>query len=401
MRKDIAARLGVAKWDLHPLWSLAPRVDCKNVGLVETNLLSLSYGNIIRKDIDEAGGLRPESYETYNIIEAGDIVLRMTDLQNDKRSIRTGYATERGIITSAYITVRADPSKIEPRFLSAVLRAYDVKKTFYEMGAGVRQTLKYSELADIPVPLPPLAVQRRIAEYLDRETSEIDTMMEKMDELSAMLETRRRRAIDSSFRSVSERIPLWALTDGVIDCPHTTPVAENNGAVEAVRTASVRNGAYRPGNGIMVSVDTANARNGSYPPRPGDVFFTREAPAGEACLVPDGSFCLGQRMVLIRPTPGVLDGRYLVYAMYTDEVQDEFALSAGGSTVVNLKLGTIRSTRIPSARFDEQIQIAGHLDEVTAKIDAMLAKVADLKSLLLERRAALITDVVTGKKEVA
>ena len=39
--------------------------------------------------------------------------------------------------------------------------------------------------------------------------------------------------------------------------------------------------------------------------------------------------------------------------------------------------------------------------KATTRVDAMLAKVADLKSLLLERRAALITDVVTGKKEVA
>lgn len=50
---------------------------------------------------------------------------------------------------------------------------------------------------------------------------------------------------------------------------------------------------------------------------------------------------------------------------------------------------------------DEQKSIADHLDEVTGKIDAMLAKVAELKSLLTERRAALITDVVTGRKEVA
>ncbi|MBM7331665.1 hypothetical protein JS562_53755 [Agrobacterium sp. S2] len=49
----------------------------------------------------------------------------------------------------------------------------------------------------------------------------------------------------------------------------------------------------------------------------------------------------------------------------------------------------------------ERARIADHLDEVTSKIDAMLAKVAELKSLLIERRAALITDVVTGRKAVA
>mgnify|MGYP003593313856 CR=1 FL=1 len=106
-------------------------------------------------------------------------------------------------------------------------------------------------------------------------------------------------------------------------------------------------------------------------------------------------------MVLLRPDPNLLDSRFLVYAIYTQEMQDEFRLSAGGSTVVNLKLGTIRSTSIPEIPVWEQRRIADHLDEVTGKIDTMLAKVAELKSLLIERRAALITDVVTGRKAVA
>ena len=57
--------------------------------------------------------------------------------------------------------------------------------------------------------------------------------------------------------------------------------------------------------------------------------------------------------------------------------------------------------RVPVPPREEQRRIADHLDEVTGKIDAMLAKVAELKSLLIERRAALITDVVTGRKAVA
>ena len=61
----------------------------------------------------------------------------------------------------------------------------------------------------------------------------------------------------------------------------------------------------------------------------------------------------------------------------------------------------LRRWRVPNPPIDEQRRIADHLDEVTGKIDAMLAKVAELKSLLIERRAALIADVVTGRKKVA
>lgn len=402
MRTDLLARLGEVDEGraVRPLWSLVDRVNCKNLGMAESNLLSLSYGRIIRKEIEEVGGLRPDSYETYNIIEAGDTVLRMTDLQNDQRSIRTGLASERGIITSAYVSVRPRCATVEPRFLAAVLRAYDVKKIFYEMGAGVRQTLKFEELAHLPIPLPPREDQGRIADYLDRETTEIDAMDAELDRLVQTLQERRARAVENALLGDYQRVPLWAVTDDVIDCPHTTPAEDPDGPAEAVRTASVRGGRYLAGNGIVVSAKTAAERNGFYPPRLGDVFFTREAPAGEACLVPVGQFCLGQRMVLIRPNRASLDASYLVYAIYTRAVQDGFVHSAGGSTVANLKLGTIRSTRIPWPPLDEQRRIAAQLDEQTAQIDDMIAGANHLKALLAERRSTLIIEVVTGTKEV-
>lgn len=258
-----------------------------------------------------------------------------------------------------------------------------------------------SSLGRLKLPFIPKEQQRRIADYLDQETGEIDTMIAKMDDLAGQLEERRWRGVDAAFEAISKTAPLWMFTDGVIDCPHTTPTPDDAGPAEAVRTASIRGGKFLPGNGIRVSEETQIQRNGEFPPRLGDIFFTREAPAGEAALVPDGMLCLGQRMVLLRVNGTIVDSRYLLYALYTSAVQEEFRLSAGGSTVVNLKLGTIRSTQIPYVSLEDQKRIADHLDEVTSRIDAMLTKVAELKSLLIERRAALITEVVTGRKEVA
>src|SRR5699024_2676950 len=78
----------------------------KNTGMVESHLLSLSYGRIVPRDIGSSDGLVPESYETYQIVDPDDIIFRFTDLQNDKRSLRSARATERGIITSAYVAVK-------------------------------------------------------------------------------------------------------------------------------------------------------------------------------------------------------------------------------------------------------------------------------------------------------
>lgn len=81
-------------WQELSLRQLFSEVKCKNKGLTEKNLLSLSYGTIKPKSIDTATGLTPQNYEGYNIILPDDIVLRLTDLQNDHKSLRTGLSTQ-------------------------------------------------------------------------------------------------------------------------------------------------------------------------------------------------------------------------------------------------------------------------------------------------------------------
>jgi type I restriction enzyme S subunit len=141
----------------------------------EDNLLSLSYGRIIQKDMESAFGLLPESFDTYNIIENGDIVLRLTDLQNDQKSLRVGFSEQRGIITSAYLTLRL-AGEGHAKFFYYLIHAYDLQKVFYGMGAGVRQGLNWDELKRASVIFPDKTEQKEIADYLDAECDRVDEM---------------------------------------------------------------------------------------------------------------------------------------------------------------------------------------------------------------------------------
>jgi type I restriction enzyme S subunit len=163
-------------WGIRVLFQLVGQVKNKNKDLVENNLLSLSYGKIKRKDINNPEGLLPESFDGYNIIETDDIVLRLTDLQNDHTSLRVGQAKERGIITSAYTTLRPS-SLIHPQYLYYALHAYDLIKGFYGMGAGVRQGLTYDEVKTIKVPFPPADDQSAIVDFLNDQVDQIDSII--------------------------------------------------------------------------------------------------------------------------------------------------------------------------------------------------------------------------------
>ena len=72
-----------ASWNSHPLYYYFDERKNRNFDLRERNLLSLSYGNIIKKDINTTGGLLPASFNTYNIVKNLDIIIRPTDLQNE------------------------------------------------------------------------------------------------------------------------------------------------------------------------------------------------------------------------------------------------------------------------------------------------------------------------------
>ncbi|MDY2997755.1 MAG: restriction endonuclease subunit S [Faecalimonas sp.] len=191
-------------WSVKPLWALYSEHKKKNTNGVEQNLLSLSYGNIIRKDINAKEGLLPENFNGYNIVEKDDIVLRLTDLQNDKRSLRTGLVKEQGIITSAYVTLRPI-QKISSEYYHYLLHAFDITKGFYSMGEGVRQNLNYTELSKMLLSVPSITEQIEIAEYLKKRCSEINESIV------------RQKAIIEKLEAYKKSLIYYTVT-GKIDC---------------------------------------------------------------------------------------------------------------------------------------------------------------------------------------
>lgn len=158
-----------------------------NFNLSVTKVLSLSYGRVIDRDIENNYGLLPASFDSYNIVEPNDIVMRLTDMQNDQRSLRTGPVDTQGIITSAYTTV-TPAEVILPRFAHYLLHGYDLAKVFYRMGGGLRQSMKYDDLRRLPLVVPPKADQERISNFLDDKTARIDALVAEKEQLLLALE---------------------------------------------------------------------------------------------------------------------------------------------------------------------------------------------------------------------
>lgn len=174
-------------WDLVPAFKFIDENKQKNSGLNEMTVLSLSYGNIIIKSKEKLTGLVPESFETYQILQPDDIVIRCTDLQNDKVSLRTGLVKNHGIITSAYLGLKVS-KKYNAKFLHYFLHSLDTSKAIYAMGTGLRQNLSFRDFKRFLIPNISIEEQTAIANFLSQKTAQIDQVIALKQQQIAKLE---------------------------------------------------------------------------------------------------------------------------------------------------------------------------------------------------------------------
>ncbi|MEA4900554.1 restriction endonuclease subunit S [Desulfitobacterium sp.] len=194
-----------AHWSEITLFQCATEQNLSNKSVRHQNLLSLSYGKIVNKDINTAEGLLPSSFDTYQIVHDGNVILRLTDLQNDHKSLRVGLSTQTGIITSAYTCLKARDN-ILPEYLYYLLHAYDVSKVFYGMGGGVRQSIGYADIRRMVIPLPPLDEQQEIVDYCREQQAKIEQMIAGIkDEIALVQELRTKTISDVVTGKVNVR----------------------------------------------------------------------------------------------------------------------------------------------------------------------------------------------------
>lgn len=198
-----------AHWDIVPGFTVFKEGKDSNKGMIESQVLSLSYGNVIIKPEEKLVGLVPESFETYQIALPGDIIIRCTDLQNDKTSLRTGIVRNKGIITSAYLNLRLK-TEHSAEFMHYFLHVLDITKTIYRFGSGLRQNLSYKDFKHMRILMPPKAEQIEIVNYINNQAemteSSIDLIKNKIEKLKEYKTTLINSAVTGKIKITPEMV---------------------------------------------------------------------------------------------------------------------------------------------------------------------------------------------------
>lgn len=409
-------------WKMNTIAQIILQVKCKNTGLQEKNLLSLSYGKVKRKSIDTVEGLLPESFDGYNIIEKDDIVLRLTDLQNDHTSLRVGLAEERGIITSAYLTIR-NRSNFCPKYLYYYLHSFDIAKGFYGMGAGVRQGLNWDGVKWLKILAPSVPEQERIAAILDAQCAEIDAVLEKtrasIEEYKKLKQAVITQAVTKGIRgdrpmkdSGIEWIGEIANEFAVYKFKYLLKTPMQYGANEAgitfdktlpryIRITDITSdGRLKQDNRLCIEDTVAKP----YILQDGDLLFARSGgTVGKSFLYKQsyGNAAFAGYLIRAVVNRTIAVPEYVYY--YTNSsIYDTWKNSIFiQSTIQNI--GADRYSNMPIIvpnNIEEQRSIVEYLNERCVGIDALIRKKQQYLTEIENYKKSLIYEYVTGKKEV-
>lgn len=367
---------------------------------------------VIKRSKDDNEGLQPLDFFGYQILRSGDLVFKLIDLQNTSTS-RIGLSPYTGIVSPAYICITSKENMIsayaEKYFLSLWYR-----NIFNQLGdSGVRSSLNVGELMSIPIPVPSLEEQNRIASFLDTKCAEIDALTADIQKEIETLQEYRKSVITEAVTKGLD--PDVEMKDSGVYWLGLHPATWNLSRVkyhlcerkeyslygmEEPLSMSQKKGLI-PTSEMDVIPNAASSLIGAKIAHVDDLVFNKL----KAHL---GVFSVSQYYGLVSPDYAVYyaknytTAKFFEYLFKTSKYITEFRKCAMGvgAGLTRLYTGDLFSIHCALPSDEEMYLIVEYLNGINSEIDSIIADKQKQLENLTEYRKSLIYEYVTGKKEV-
>ena len=401
-------------WEMKRWRFLMSENTTKNTNCKERLQLQFRYGDIVRKVNQSEESDVLDTISKYTIVEPDDIMINGLNLNYDFISQRVAQVQERGVITSAYISLR--PTEIaNSRYFTYFLKSMDAKKMFHGMGTGIRLTLSYNELKNQFIPCPSSEEQTAIANYLDTATAKIDAAIAQQQKMIDLLNERKQiiinRAVtkglnpnakmkDSGVEWIGEVpegwdiIPLKAIISFVNGYAFDSNDFKDEGDVRVIRISNIADGTI---DYEGIAFVRQNQSLCSYLTKAGDLLIAMSgATTGKVGFDNIGGAYVNQRVGIIRSD----FQKWVYYWLNTSYFKEYIYLSALGSAQPNISSKGIKNFRILFPLIEDYERIIENLELLCQKVDDAIGSCKNQISLLQERKQIIINEVVTGKVKV-
>ena len=421
-------------WELSKLrymFSFGRGLTITKADLLDTGVPCVSYGEVHSKygfEVDpkkhylkcvDEGYLQSSPYALLN---KGDLVFADTSEDIEGSGNFTQLITD-DLVFAGYHTVIARPFDRKcSRFYAYLMDSKEIRTQIRHMVKGVKVfSITQSILKGVEIWLPSLGERETIANFLDFETAQIDTLIDKQQTLIQLLKEKRQAVIshavtkglnpnapmkDSGVEWLGEvpehwnvgALKYWA---DIIDCKHITAEFVEDGyplaSISEVKdwTVNLSTSKFTTKKYYLELIE--NGRK----PIIGDILYSRNATVGEAALVIDNmpEFAMGQDVCLIRSNDKILS-EYIMYVLNSGIIKKQLDLAMVGSTFKRINVDNIRNFDISFPSIHEQQEIVNSLKTNIVKYDSLVEHAEQAIQLMQERRTALISAAVTGKIDV-
>lgn len=391
-----------------------------------TQLLSLTTGGIKCKDINNAEGKLPESFDTYQYVKKNDVVMCLFDL--DMSAVFSGISQYDGMISPAY-KVLSCQDRANPLFIHYWFSYIFDGRKFNHYAKNIRYTLNYSEFAALPILLPTKETQQRIASYLDKKCSKIEETIQNQQQVIEKLKAYKQSLIteavtgkikienskacgeyesykDSGVEWIGKIPSGWILSkfkfisNEIGDGLHGTPNFDESGDIYFLNGTNI-------GKEKLIFKDDTDRINSleyekyKHPLLSKYTIFIalNGATYGKTSFYNNEKVLLGKSAgyITFEENQNIHFLRYYLQSYAAKKIEE---LSLLGSTIQNLSLYTLNNFSVPLPSEIEQDSIIEYLDKKCTAIDTAIEQKQNLIEKLTEYKKSLIYECVTGKRIV-
>lgn len=363
----------------------------------DENIISLSMNGVIVRDL-EAGGKMPKTFDGYQLVYPGNLLMCLFDYDVTPRCI--GLIKDYGVTSPAYSQFVMNNGNYSGYYYYYYLMV-DHTKALLHLAKNLRHSFTEEQLGAILAPVPTIEEQQQIADYLDTQCSEIDATAEDIQKEISLLEDYKKSLITEAVTKGLN--PDAEMKDSGIKWIGKIPI--NWQAVNPRWLFAQRKDRAKKG----MEQYTASQKYGVISQKDFDilkmvcegdfVIHMRSFQGGLEYSEHTGS--ISSAYVMLIPQKNAVECRYFKWlfksASYINALQSTSNLIRDGQA---MRYSNFIQIIIPYPPLEEQQQIADFLDTKCSEIDAIIADKKRQRGILAEYKKSLIYEYVTGKKEV-
>ena len=376
------------------------------------DILSLTMKGVIVRDLD-AGGKMPTSFDGYQRLEPGNLLMCLFDIDVTPRCI--GLIKQVGLSSPAYSQFELNDMG-NAEYYCYYYTMLDNDKTLLHLAKNLRHSLTEDQLGAISVIVPPVQEQKKIADFLDAKCSEIDALSADIQTQIDILEQYKRSVITEAVtRGLNPDVEMK--DSGTPWCP-LIPIHWKYANPKALFTQRLDR-AYPGDKQLTASQEYGVIYQDEYMELTGTKIVTVMKDFSILKHVEPNDFVISMRsfqggleyserrgsissayVMLIPNNEYVYPPFYRWFfksSKYINAIQSTSNLVRDGQAMRYANFAQVPLFIIP---LDEQKQISEYLDEKVRKIDEILKSKNNQLEILAEYKKSLIYEYVTGKKEV-